>query len=140
MATTSTRRPVSRQPTKLSKPRPVTTPNQLANDLATKLTIGKKPDEGESKALSMRAVNEASQALTGVVQSGWKKSSNQNTSKTTLTTANAAASKAAKHISELRRILPGDLDVERAASSVLGKLVALEMVCDTCILHNVHEI
>lgn len=135
MATTTTRRPISRQPTKLSKSHSVTTPDQLANDLATKLTIGKKKDEAELKASSMRAVNEASQALTGVVQSGWKKFSNPGSAKTTLATANSAASKAAKHLSKLRRILPGDLDIERAASSVLGKLVSLEMVFHASIFH-----
>ncbi|KAF8878488.1 peptidase family C50-domain-containing protein [Gymnopilus junonius] len=74
----------------------------------------------------MRSVNEASQALSGVVQSRWKRSS-KDASKTTLTTVTSAASKAAKSLLVLRRQRSGDLDVERAAGSVLGKLMALEM-------------
>jgi separase len=124
------------------------TAEQLANELATKLTIGnvngkgkekEKAEEGETKLLSMRSVNAASQVLTQVVQSGWKKSS-PDASKTTLSSVSSSASAAAKGLSNLRKICPGDLDVERAASSVLGKLIALEMVCPKFISSNLHLI
>ncbi|KDR77139.1 hypothetical protein GALMADRAFT_66375 [Galerina marginata CBS 339.88] len=129
MASTS-RRTLPRNQLKSVKANSITD-DQLARDLATKLTIrdvkGKaKADESESPMLAMRSVNEASQALTGVVQSGWKKSTPE-TSKTTLSTVNSSALKASKHLAALRKKRPGDLDVERAAASVLGKLVILEV-------------
>lgn len=127
MATTQS--PITDQTAKPTGSYPSTSPDELAGQFATNLDISHNQDEGESKGPSIRAVNEASRALTRVVESGWKKSSNPGTSPTPLTTANRAASKAAKHLSELRRMLPKDLNVERAASSVLGKLVILEMVC-----------
>lgn len=99
------------------------TPEQLAGDLATKLTIS----EPNAKLTSMRAVNAASQTLSGILQSGWKKSS-ADASKATLTSAVAAATSASKHLKQLRGLAPSEVDVERAAISVLGKLVVLEMV------------
>ncbi|KAH9478241.1 Separin [Psilocybe cubensis] len=132
----ATRRTTTREPSKLARSATVTA-TQLANELATKLTISngtetktttkakKTPENVDHKVLAMRSVNEASQALSGVVQSGWKKSADS--SKTTLATATSAASKASKALDTLRKLRPGDLDVERAASSVLGKLIALEM-------------
>jgi len=137
MASTN-RRPQSRQPLKTTKPGSVTA-DQLANELATKLMIGsgkgKQKAQDDTKVLSMRSVNTASQALTRVVEAGWKKSSSD-ASKTTLSSVNSSASAAAKGLSNLRKICPGDLDVERAASSVLGKLIALEMVCSQFISSN----
>jgi len=125
-----------------SKPRkPATTPDQLAKDLAGKLKIsnakGKQKvredeelDSEAKKLVSMRAVNSASQTLSNVAQSGWKKSTG-GVSKTTVV---SSAAEAAKHLGVLRRISHGDIDVERAALSVLGKLLVLEMVC--CIFHS----
>lgn len=74
----------------------------------------------------MRAVNAALQTLSNVYQSGWKKSTGGASSKTTVV---SSAAEAAKYLGILRRTSPGDLDVERAALSVVGKLMALEMVC-----------
>ena len=115
------------------------TADQLSKDLADKLTInndkGKQKGRGEEshpeakKLTSMRAVNGASQTLSNVAQSGWKKSIGGTMSKTTLNTIASSAAEAAKHLRVLRRISPGDIDVERAALSVLGKLLVLEMVC-----------
>lgn len=128
------------RPRQPSKPRkPALTADQLAKDLAHNLHIDnvrgkeKGPEEeksgtGGKKLNSMRAVNTASQALSGVVQSGWKRSSGGSSSKATLNTVVSSASEAAKHLGILRRISPGDIDVERAALSVLGKLIILEMV------------
>jgi separase len=77
----------------------------------------------------MRSVNSASQALSTVIQSGWKHSgiAHPKPSSTLLSVTSAAAS-AAKHLALLRTMRPNDLDVERAAMSVLTKLVSLEMV------------
>jgi len=78
----------------------------------------------------MRAVNAASQALSSIVQSGWKKSAGTaTTNRSTLQTATTTATSAMKHIRILRKLCPGDIDVERAAMSVLAKFVGLEMVC-----------
>jgi len=113
--------------------------DKLAKEHSETLTISdvkgkQKVDLNQSpeatKLASMRAVNTASQSLSNVVQSGWKKSksSSGGSSKVPLETVNSAAADAAKHLGILRRISPGDIDVERAAVSVLGKLMALEMV------------
>jgi separase len=73
----------------------------------------------------MHAVNEASQKLSTAVQAGWKVSSGGPRGKTMLSAADSVAT----HLEELRDMCPGDVDVERAASSVIGKLIAVEMVC-----------
>ena len=108
--------------------------------LADKLDISNQ--KGKQKALgilsdedirlsAMRSVNSASQALLTVVQSGWKRSSSSKKVKASLSLSNitASAASAAKHLAILRGMRPNDVDVERAAASVLTKLVALEMVC-----------
>ena len=123
--------------------KPETTPDQLAKDLAGKLKISnakgkqkaREEDELDSEAkklASMRAVNGASQTLSNIAQSGWTKSTGGIVSKTTLNTVISSTVEATKHLGVLRRISPGDIDVERAALSVLGKLLVLEMVC--CVL------
>jgi separase len=89
------------------------------------------PTSAEQRVSAMRAVNSASQELSGIVQSGWRRLSDVPPSKISPGFVNASAS--AKLVSEqlalLRDMSPGELDIERAAGSVLGKLVALEMVC-----------
>ena len=131
--TSTAKRVHGRQPPK-SKLVGATTTDQLVSDLVSKLTVndvkGKKKEESpvDTKLLSMRAVNTASQSLTAVVQSGWKKSTSDGTSRTTLATVNSSSSSAAKHLAILRGLSPGDVDVERAAMSTLGKLVTLDMV------------
>jgi len=123
---------------KRTKPVSASVVDKLAKELSETLTVsdGKGKQKVDSnrgpeatKLASMRAVNTASQALLNVVQSGWKKSSSSGgSSKVPLETVNSAAADAAKHLGILRRISPGDIDVERAAVSVLGKLMTLEMV------------
>lgn len=126
-------------PSKKSR-KPAPTADQLAKDLANKLSItdvkGKQnsreeeeSNSEENKIASMRAVNAASLTLSSVVQSGWKKSIGGASSKTALNTVVSSAADATKHFGVLRYISPGDVDVERAALSVLGKLIVLEMVC-----------
>ena len=81
----------------------------------------------EPKVSAMQSVNAASQDLSKVIQSGWKKSSSS--SRATLQSTTLSASAAVKHVAVLRKLCPDDVDVERAAASILGKLVALELVC-----------
>ncbi|KAJ7449960.1 cysteine peptidase C50 [Mycena latifolia] len=110
--------------------------DQLADKLSS-LTISKPKTKGKEKAtLSpeerrvsvMRAVNSASQELSDAIQSGWRKSSDVPLKKSqAFVSASASATLAAKHLALLREISPGDLDIERAAGSVVGKLVTLEM-------------
>ncbi|KAJ7709735.1 peptidase family C50-domain-containing protein [Mycena rosella] len=128
----STRRPA---PTR-TKQRVNTPGDQLADKLSS-LTISKPKAKGKEKATlspeeqrvqAMRAVNSASQELSSAVQSGWRKSADVPQKKSpAFVSANASATLAAKHLALLREISPGDLDIERAAGSVLGKLVTLEL-------------
>ncbi|KAJ6597043.1 cysteine peptidase C50 [Mycena vulgaris] len=131
MAST-TRRPASMR----TQPRVNTSGDQLAEKLAS-LTLSKPKTKGKEKGTlspeehrvsAMRAVNSASQELSSSVQSGWRRSSDVPPKKSpAFVSANASATLAAKHLALLRGISPGDLDIERAAGSVLGKLVTLEM-------------
>ena len=75
----------------------------------------------------MRSVNSVSQELSNTVCSGWKKSLS-NFSKTTLSNAESSALMAEENLCVLHRICLQDMDVERVAVSVLGKLVTLDMV------------
>ncbi|KAK0220404.1 cysteine peptidase C50 [Armillaria fumosa] len=111
------------------------TVDRLADQLASGLSItnAKGKEKAQAPVLSaerqrvvaMRAVNSASQSLASIVASGWKRSTGDSPRK--LTEAKSAATSAAAHITSLRELCPGDIDVERAAMSVLGKLVALDM-------------
>jgi separase len=127
------------------------TADNLAKDLSERLFINNLKTKGKQKArensspeadklASMHAVNAASQALSAVAQSGWKKSTGE-LSKVTLATINSSAAQAAKHLGVLRLMSSEDVDVERAAASVLGKLMALEMVrcISSCILLSVQQ-
>jgi len=125
-----------------------TTADNLAKGLSERLVINNSTTKGKQKAsspeadklASMHAVNAASQALSAVAQSGWKKSIGE-LSKVTLATINSSATQAAKHLGVLRLMSSEDVDVERAAASVLGKLMALEMVrcISSYILHSVQQ-
>ncbi|KAG7448865.1 uncharacterized protein BT62DRAFT_946578 [Guyanagaster necrorhizus] len=130
MATVSTSR---RARTRNGMPK-TSTVDCLADQLASGLNINTKGKEKaqtpvltaeRQRVVAMRAVNSASQSLASMVASGWKRSTGDSPRK--LTEAKSAATSAATHISSLRELCPGDIDVERAAMSVLGKLVALDM-------------
>lgn len=122
-ASATTRATTSRTTTAKLK-QPAIFPDDLADQVAG-LTIGKQKtlSKEEPRLAVMRAVNTASQSLSAVAQSGWKAGSAKKSS-----TAAVAAVAASKSLQELRGICPEDADVERAASSVVGKLLALEMV------------
>lgn len=134
LKTTATTKPITKSTT-------TTTPDELADQLAANLTItngkGKQkapPSVEEKRLTAMRAVNAASQTLSATVKSGWKASSEPSTVKgkkpsVTMSTAISSAAAVGKSLEELRLMSPGDVDVERAASSAVGKLIALEMVC-----------
>ena len=133
MAAKERRRPVSNR--SVSKARKQA--EDLADALATKLTISKPKgkqkaaqeviSEDDLRISAMRSVNSASQELSNIVRSGWKKSI-PNLSKTTLSNAESFALTAEENLCALRRICLQDMDTERAAVSVLGKLVTLDMV------------
>ncbi|KAI0360283.1 hypothetical protein OH77DRAFT_1393661 [Trametes cingulata] len=74
----------------------------------------------------MRAVNSASKSLSAIQESGWK-ASDAKSDKTTAAAAVKHATSARKELGVLRELSPGEVDVERAASSLVGKLIALEM-------------
>ena len=116
--------------------KPDTSVDELSNKLASGLKISKaeprrkvasKPTPETQKALSMRAVNAASKSLFEIVESGWKHTP-ESARGTRFSTANTHAAAAATHLSILRKLCPNDIDIERAALSVLGKLSSLEMV------------
>lgn len=90
------------------------------------------PEAIQDRRISiMRAVNGASQGLTAVVKSGWKAPSVEPSGKKSTTTLHEAfglATSARSALGDLRVISPGDVDVERAAISVAGKLLNLDMV------------
>lgn len=70
----------------------------------------------------MRAANAASQALSALVQAGDKKGKGKGEDGASL------GSKAKLALGELRQMKPGNVDTERAAGSVVGKLISLELV------------
>jgi separase len=91
----------------------------------------------DKRVSAMRAVNAASQGLTTVMKSGWKAPRTEPSAKKSTTTAHEAfdlAVSARTVLGDLRVLLPGDVDVERAAISVAGKLLSLDMV--SCLFYG----
>ncbi|PIL26880.1 hypothetical protein GSI_11060 [Ganoderma sinense ZZ0214-1] len=123
-------------PTK-TKPANHLSPDDLADNLANKLTIS--DPKGKAKAVSsestpqdrqaaaMRAVNGASKSLSAVIESGWKASQSKTSDRTTAASATKAATSARRDLTTLRALGPGNVDIERAASSLIAKLITLEM-------------
>ncbi|KAF5376561.1 hypothetical protein D9757_008275 [Collybiopsis confluens] len=122
--------------TKTSKPhtlsKAIPTAEQLASQLAKTLTIDDdSTSKGKETALSiekqkveaMRAINIASQQLSDLMQNEKKVSDLPHGGKE----AHEARISAAKHLAILRRVAGGEQNVERAAMSILGKLVALQL-------------
>lgn len=113
----------------------MTSPDELADQLASNLTISNKtrkprafPVE-ETRLAKMRLINSTSQSLSNTIKSGWKASKDDVGNKSSTSSGvSMSATTAKKALQELRTICPGDVDVERAASSIVGKLIALEMV------------
>ena len=85
----------------------------------------------EKRISAMRAVNGASQGLSAVMKSGWKALGVEPTVKKSAATPHGAfglAASARTALGDLRVSSLADVDVERAAISVAGKLLSLEMV------------
>lgn len=107
-----------------------TTIDDLADEVANKLTIqepralkGKAKvavTNEERKATAMRTVNTVSKTLSELVSRNPSRRS-QKIQEDTINSAIYA-------LQSLRELNPGDVDTERAASSMVGKLVFLEMV------------
>lgn len=118
----------------------------ITNRLASTLTISKAkgarkgaatehsgaPKSTQDKRVSaMCAVNAASQGLTSVMKSGWKAPRTEPSAKKSTAATHEAfdlAASARTTLGDLRVLSPGDVDVERAAISVAGKLLSLDMV------------
>ncbi|CCM06462.1 uncharacterized protein FIBRA_08727 [Fibroporia radiculosa] len=105
----------------------VKTVNHLAAELESKLAItdpqvkgkarAKAPSNEERLSRVMRSVNAISKNLTTAIEN--------NRSPTTRLDEWAASARSA--LAELRTLRPKEIDVERAASSIVRKLIALEM-------------
>jgi separase len=116
--------------------------HRLASTLTQALTISNAkgvgtehsgvPESIQDRRISvMRTVNGASQGLTAVMKSGWKAPSVEHPTKrptAALHEAFGLSASARSALGDLRVISPGDADVERAAISVAGKLLSLDMV------------
>lgn len=132
--TSSTRQATKRQPVRSKTVTQISTPDELADKLALKLAISNgtpsddlSPEETEKKRIgAMRIINATSQALSAIVQSGWKASKPEPQTKgpepSTLLVDGRTA------LRDLRGVSPGSLNTERAASSLAGKFIALELV------------
>ncbi|KIJ59919.1 hypothetical protein HYDPIDRAFT_32659 [Hydnomerulius pinastri MD-312] len=134
-----------------------TTTNELATKLESALTICETSSKAKQRVRggtqraspatpedervgSMRIVNTSLRTLSAVTQSGWKAvpeaktSNNANAAK-----VDGAVKAATKALECLRVVSPDDLDVERAACSIAGKLLTLEMYNEaTSILDGMH--
>lgn len=113
----------------------------LVEELKTKLTITPKSKTVEEQSLdAMRSVNGASKSLSGIIESGWtilssrnapsapRKASKASASVPTISVVTEHYTTAKASLQTLRRLRPRNLDVERAASSMVSKLINLEMV------------
>jgi separase len=100
------------------------------NDTATGHSRSAKSTQ-DKRVAAMRAVNAASQGLTVVMKSGWKAPRAEPSSKKSTASTHEAfnlSTSARTALGGLRGLLSGDVDVERAAISVAGKLLSLDMV------------
>ena len=110
--------------------KPKATLDELADEVANKLTL-KEPrttkgktkvalTDEERKATAMRTVNTVSKTLSDLVARSSAKRSQKITDETINSGIHA--------LQMLRQLSPGNVDTERAASSMVGKLVTLELV------------
>lgn len=114
--------------------------NGLAQELAAGLSLAgrsKQKSREERCTEAMKDINSASRGLSSIVESGWRyPSSSVPASRNSKSKEQDHAVVAAGHattarrgLKTLRELKTGDIDIERAASSLVGKLIALEMVC-----------
>ncbi len=134
----STRRTASKLPSKVAaNSKPLSTVDQLTSELAGLRIADKKgkqrQPQSESdispearKVQAMRADNASSQSLSKFAQSGWKRS--KPCRGTSLSDVKKCITDVTKALTYLRGLDEGNLDIEKSASSVVGKLIAMEMV------------
>lgn len=106
--------------------------DDLTRQLASKLTISKSKEKQtaapdtpphDDPNATMRAVNAASQKLSALVQTGWTAAKGGGQE------AIACARNIKKNLNSLRETATSSpLDLERAALSAVGKLLALQLV------------
>jgi separase len=132
VATSSTANNDKRKQATVSKAPPGAATGEGAKRSATNVkAIGKQKHFSQSaeeqRSAAMRSVNAAIQTLASIVNSHGKATSYSATGKKTSTSdcVKAAKTTALKALRELRKISPGNFDVERAASSVITRLVAI---------------
>ncbi|KAI6127502.1 peptidase family C50-domain-containing protein [Pisolithus croceorrhizus] len=109
----------------------------------TNVTITEPPPPERERVSAMRAVNASLQTLSTLVQSGWKASkwdAKRRVVEPTVKTADKAVAGAVSALERLRIICPEDMDIERAACGLVGKLLALELhEAATEVLSGVHS-
>ncbi|KAI6148818.1 peptidase family C50-domain-containing protein [Pisolithus tinctorius] len=84
----------------------------------------------QNRVGAMRVVNASLQTLSAVVHSGWKASrggAKGRAMEPTAKTVDNAVGEAVEALQRLRVLSPDDMDIERAACSLVGKLLALEL-------------
>ena len=119
---------------------PAVSTEEITDQLASKLTISKakstrngvtRVPTPERRIVAMRTVNGASQSLSTVMKTGWKAPGEDPAVKKSVANTHEAfglATSARAALGDLRAISPGDVDTERAAIAVAGKLLSLDMV------------
>lgn len=110
----------------------------LTRQLASKLTISKPrekqkatpdPPPRDDPNVNMRTVNTASQKLSALMQTGWSAVKDNGASKQRQEAVTCAMN-IKKNLNTLRKATASSpLDLERAALSAVGKLLALQLVC-----------
>lgn len=113
-----------------------TTPDELATRFAQVVRVddtsgkGKAKERGaapgDTKAEAMASVNAVSHGLSALLPSANGAAAPKPTRSSP--TVEDLAAMGRRSLQVLRGIIPGDFDVERAASSIVGKLISLERV------------
>lgn len=137
----STRRTASKLPSadsskSAANSKPPSTLDQLTSELAGLRIADKKGKQRQAsdsesspearKVQAMKAVNASSQSLSKFAQSGWKRS--KPSRGTSLSDVKKCITEATKALTYLRGLDEGNLDIEKSASSLVGKLISMEMV------------
>jgi separase len=94
-----------------------------------KASADQSPEDKRKDA--MRTINSHSQAFTLLMQSGWKASENKRPSdgkQQSISSVKPQAIAVRSSLQLLRTLPAYDIDVERAASSFVGKLIILDLV------------
>ena len=130
----TSKRPVSTRTAKATKK--AEDVEDLTRQLASKLTISKPKEKQrvtpsppqDNPNASMRTVNTSSQKLSALMQAGWTATKDSGASKQRREAATCARN-IKKNLSTLRKaVASSPLDLERAALSAVGKLLALQLV------------